>query len=82
MSAKVGGVPLLLSMLSWQFRDVDSPVNLYSRLMVWLRNFGNNIKEEWNQFTGGSLLLKIIEVMVLGGIIVAFVLPLFFSSGE
>lgn len=82
MSAKVGGVPLLLSMLSWQLRDVDSLVNWYSRLVVWLRNFGNNIKEEWNQFTGGSLLLKIIEVMVLGGIIVAFVLPLFFSSGE
>jgi cytochrome b subunit of formate dehydrogenase len=82
MSAKVGGVPLLLSMLSWQLRDVDSLVNWYSRLVVWLRNFGNNIKEEWNQFTGGSLLLKIIEVMVLGGIIVAFILPLFFSSGE
>ena len=82
MSAKVGGVPLLLSMLSWQLRDVDSLVNWYSRLVVWLRNFGNNIKDEWNQFKGGSLLLKIIEVMVLGGIIVAFVLPLFFSSGE
>ncbi|MDD1428481.1 hypothetical protein MEO94_29355, partial [Dolichospermum sp. ST_sed9] len=36
MSAKVGGVPLLLSMLSWQLRDVDSLVNWYSRLVGWL----------------------------------------------
>jgi hypothetical protein len=29
-----------------------------------------------------GLLMKIIEVIVLAGIITAFVLPLFFSSGE
>jgi type II secretory pathway pseudopilin PulG len=29
---------------------------------------------------GGSLLLKIIEVIVLLGIIAAFILPVFFSS--
>jgi hypothetical protein len=78
----VGGLPLLLSMVSWKFRPEDSPVNWYSRLRGWLGNFSNNIREEINQFMGGTLLLKIIEVIVLGGIIAAFVLPLFFADSE
>jgi len=82
MSAKVGGVPLLLSILSWKFRTEDSPVNWYSRFRSWLGNFSNNFREEINQFMAGSLAIKIIEVIVLMGIIIAFVLPLFFSGGE
>jgi hypothetical protein len=82
MSAKVGGVPLLLSIVSWKFRVEDSPVNWYSRFWDWFANFSHNIREEINQFIAGSLLLKIIEVIVLGGIITAFILPLFFSGGE
>jgi len=78
MSAKVGGVPLLLSILSWKFRVEDNPLCWYSRLCGWLSNFYDNIQEEINQFMAGSLLLKIIEVIVLAGIIAAFVLPLFF----
>jgi hypothetical protein len=78
MSAKVGGVPLLLSILSWKFRAEDNPLCWYSRLCGWLSNFYDNIQEEINQFMAGSLLLKIIEVIVLAGIIAAFVLPLFF----
>jgi Fe2+ transport system protein B len=82
MSAKVGGVPLLLSIISWKFRTEDSPANWYTRLHDWLNNFSHHIQGEINQFMGGGLLLKIIEVIVLGGIIAAFVLPLFFSSSE
>ncbi|MBD2567107.1 cytochrome b/b6 domain-containing protein [Anabaena lutea] len=82
MSAKVGGVPLLLSILSWKFRPEDSPANWYSLLCGWLSNFPNNFREEINQFIASSLLIKIIEVIVLGGIMAAFVLPLFFSGGE
>jgi hypothetical protein len=81
MSAKVGGVPLLLSILSWKFRPEDSPAKWYIRLCVWLGNFSNNLKEEINQFMTSGLLLKIIEVIVLGGIIAAFILPLLFSGG-
>ena len=82
MSAKVGGAPLLLSILSWKFRPEDSPTNWYSRLCVWLGNFSHNLREEINQFMKGGLLLQIIEVIVLGGIISAFILPLFFSGGQ
>ena len=82
MSAKVGGVPLLLSILSWKFRAEDNPLSWYSRLCSWLSNFYDNIQEEINQFMAGSLLLKIIEVIVLAGIIAAFILPLFFSGNQ
>lgn len=37
MSVKVGGVPLLLSMLSWQVRSQDHPRHWPSRLREWLR---------------------------------------------
>lgn len=82
MSAKVGGAPLLLSILSWKFRPEDSPGKWYSRLCVWLGNFSHNLREEINQFMKGGLLLQIIEVIVLGGIILGFILPLFFSGGQ
>ncbi|MEA5553357.1 cytochrome b/b6 domain-containing protein [Anabaena cylindrica UHCC 0172] len=76
MSSKVGGAPLLLSMLSWKFRPEESPKNWYSRFRSWLSNFRNNFQNENN------LSLKIIEAIVLIGIITAFVSPLFFSGGE
>ncbi|MBK1988736.1 cytochrome b/b6 domain-containing protein [Sphaerospermopsis aphanizomenoides BCCUSP55] len=80
MSAKVGGAPLLLSMLSWKFRTEDDPRNWFSRLRGWLSNFSHNLKSEINQFLQGSLTVKIIEVFVLVGIIAAFLLPLLFSN--
>ncbi|MBS3026343.1 MAG: cytochrome b/b6 domain-containing protein [Dolichospermum sp. DET50] len=82
MSAKVGGVPLLLSILSWKVRAEDNPLSWYSRLCGWLSNFYDNIQGEINQFMAGSLLLKIIEVIVLAGIIAAFILPLFLSENQ
>ncbi|MDP5337141.1 MAG: cytochrome b/b6 domain-containing protein [Nodularia sp. (in: cyanobacteria)] len=82
MSAKVGGAPLLLSMLSWKFRPEDSPRNWYSRWQSWLSNFSQNLSAGINQLTQSNSSLKIIEVFVLVGIIAAFVLPLFFSGGE
>ncbi|MGM3307348.1 cytochrome b/b6 domain-containing protein [Anabaena sp. WFMT] len=76
MSTKVGGAPLLLSMMSWKFRPEESPKNWYSRFRIWLGNFPNNFHVENN------LSLRIIEAIVLIGIIAAFVSPLFFSGGE
>ncbi len=82
MSAKVGGAPLLLSMLSWKFRTQDSPKNWVSRLRGWWGNFPHNLSEKFNQLMQSNLILRIIEVFVFLGIIAAFVLPLFFSGGE
>lgn len=77
MSAKVGGVPLLLSMFLWQVRPEDSPTRWYSRCSVWLRGLSAHFGAVKNNIT-----LRIIEVIVLGGILAAFVLPLFFASNE
>ncbi|GAX37409.1 cytochrome b/b6 domain-containing protein [Nodularia sp. NIES-3585] len=82
MSAKVGGAPLLLSMLSWKFRPEDSPRNWYSRWRSWLSNLSHNFSAGINQLIQSNSSLRIIEVFVLVGIITAFVLPLFFSGGE
>lgn len=58
---KVGGVPLLVSMFDWKIRDEDTP-------RFWLQ--GIKIKHS-------SLILKVIESVAIGGIIMAFILPVF-----
>jgi uncharacterized iron-regulated membrane protein len=63
IGAKVGGVPLLVSMFSWKIRDGDTP-------HFWLQ--GIKIKHS-------GLILKVIEGVVIGGIIMAFILPVFNS---
>jgi Prokaryotic cytochrome b561 len=61
LGAKVGGVPLLVSMFNWKMRDEDKP-------RFWLRGI---------QIRQSSLILKVIEAVVIGGIIMAFILPAF-----
>ncbi len=63
MGAKVGGVPLLVSMFNWRIRAEDRPP-------AWLQ--GLKIKHS-------SLVLMVLEGMVIGGIIMAFLLPAFNS---
>ncbi|MBD2101665.1 cytochrome b/b6 domain-containing protein [Leptolyngbya sp. FACHB-261] len=63
LGAKVGGIPLLVSMFNWKMRDEDTPRS-------WLQ--GIRIKHS-------SLILKAIEGVVIGGIIMAFILPVFNS---
>lgn len=82
MSAKVGGAPLLLSMLSWKFRTGDGPRNWYSDFRSWLSNFSQNFSGEINQLIESNFSLRIIELVVLLGIIAAFALPLFVFSSE
>lgn len=63
LGAKVGGVALLGSMLKWQTRSEDRPAS-------WLK--GIRMKHS-------GLVLRIMEGVVLGGIIMAFILPVFNS---
>jgi hypothetical protein len=63
MGAKVGGVPLLASMFNWQIRAEDQPP-------AWLQ--GIKVKHS-------SLVLTVLEGIVVGGIITAFLLPVFNS---
>lgn len=61
LGAKVGGVPLLISMFEWKVRHEDKPHS-------WLRGL---------KIDNANSILKIIEILVVGGIIAAFILPLF-----
>jgi cytochrome b subunit of formate dehydrogenase len=61
MGAKVGGVPLLVSMFNWKIRGEDT-------LFSWPQGFKIN---------HSSLVLKGLEGIVIGGIILAFLLPVF-----
>jgi hypothetical protein len=72
MSSKVGGVPLLVSMFLLQVRSGDHPGNWLRDLRDWWGNFG----------IGNNLVLRVVEVIVLLGIVAAFILPLFAGGGE
>ncbi len=61
MSAKVGGMPLLLSIYNWKVRAEDMP-------KAWLHSF---------KLKPRSTILLIFEVLVIGGIAIAFGLPAF-----
>ncbi|AFY44234.1 cytochrome b/b6 domain-containing protein [Nostoc sp. PCC 7107] len=80
MSIKVGDVPLLLSMFSWQVRPQDSPNHWVTRYRAWWSSLQTNFSATINQLLVNNLTLRIIEVFVLISVIVAFLLPLFFSE--
>jgi len=80
MSIKVGGVPLLLSIFSWQVRPEDSPKKWSSRLQNWLSDLSANFGGGINNFMQNNFPLRVIEIIVLVGIFAALVLPLFFSG--
>lgn len=61
LGVKVGGVPLLVSMFRWAVREDDKP-------RTWLRGL---------QIKPTDALLKVLEIVVIGGILMAFILPVF-----
>lgn len=63
MGAKVGGVPLLVSMFSWKIRGEDTLSSSLQEIKI----------------KHSSLVLKVLEGIVIGGIIMAFLLPAFNS---
>ncbi|WP_414577123.1 cytochrome b/b6 domain-containing protein [Anabaena sp. CCY 9402-a] len=70
MSSKVGGLPLLISMFLLKVRAEDTPIHWLNSLRSWWGNFSANLGIQNN------LLLRVVEVMVLGGMIAAVILPL------
>lgn len=72
MNAKVGGLPLLLSMLQWRFRAKDNPALWSTNIASWW---------SWRRSTQLSLpsisLLTVLEIVVLISIVAAWIIPLF-----
>jgi cytochrome b subunit of formate dehydrogenase len=77
MSSKVGGAPLLLSMFSWQIRPEDSPTRWVTRYRAWFTSVQTNFWQSISNLLDNNFTLRIIEAIALGGIIAAFILPLF-----
>lgn len=74
INAKVGGVPLLLSMLTWQFRDQDSPGFWLTHLSQWwleIREGG------WVMWFQPMTTMIALEIAILVTILAAWIIPLF-----
>jgi hypothetical protein len=78
MSAKVGGGPLLLSMLHWQFHSQDSPSRWKTHLLEWWRTVRLSAVANW--FRSIST-LKMLEALVLLTIAAAWVISLIKEIG-
>lgn len=74
MNAKVGGAPLLLSMLTWQFRDKDRPALWLAHLSQWWSGVRQGSWTRWFQPITATTVL---EIAILVSIIAAWIIPLF-----
>ncbi len=81
MSSKVGGLPLLVSMFLLNVRPEDSSSNWFNRFRNWWSNLSANFGTGIHHWQQNNLPLRVIEVIVVVGIIAALILPLF-ASGE
>jgi hypothetical protein len=74
MNAKVGGAPLLLSMLTWQFRDKDSPALWTAHVSQWWSEVQQGAWARWFQPMTAMIAL---EIIILVSIVAAWIIPLF-----
>jgi hypothetical protein len=73
MSIRVGGIPLISSMLNWQFNSQDSPALWREHLLHWRNNLSVTLLKQWLSFAS---LLKILEISVLIIIALAWIISL------
>ena len=78
MSIKVGGLPLILSMSNWRFRNKDSPTLWRKHFSNWRSNFGIRMLKQWLLSLS---LLKALEIFVLITIIFAWIISLIKEIG-
>jgi hypothetical protein len=73
MNLKVGGIPLILSMLHWRYRSQDSPALWREHLVNWKSNFSMTTVRQW---LSPRSRLKFLEISVLVVIVLAWVISL------
>jgi hypothetical protein len=74
LNAKVGGAPLLLSMLTWQFRSQDSPALWPTHLSQGWAAVRQGAWARWFQPITAMIVL---EIAILGSIVAAWMISLF-----
>lgn len=84
LNARVGGVPLLLSMWNWQFRPKDSPKLWLTQLSAWwsgLRSGARSTAPRSPRAAGSGVrspfILRFLEAIVLLTIVAGWIIPLF-----
>lgn len=73
MNAKVGGVPLLLSMLQWTFREKDSPAHWPTHVTQWWSRIRQG---SWSTWLPSSRMLRVLELVILVTIAAAWIISL------
>jgi len=73
INAKIGGTPLLLSMLTWQYRAKDSPQQWPKHIShTWLA-----LRQgAWRYWLSPRSAIRVMEIAILGSLVVAWLLPL------
>jgi hypothetical protein len=73
MSIKVGGIPLISSMLNWRFRSQDSPALWRTTFKNWGKNFTFTLVKRWLL---SFSLLKFLEIFILTSVVLAWVISI------
>ncbi|MGG6241111.1 cytochrome b/b6 domain-containing protein [Nodosilinea sp. AN01ver1] len=79
MNARVGGTPLLLSMLTRKVRDRDRPKLWPEQVAQWWQNVKKGAWKTWFQPVSGLIIL---EIAILSSIFIAWVLPVLKKAVE
>jgi Prokaryotic cytochrome b561 len=72
LNAKVGGLPLLLSMLNWRFRAKDNPALWSTNIAAWWSG-----RRSRQLSLRSNSLLTVLEMLMLISIMAAWIIPLF-----
>lgn len=73
MNARVGGSPLLLSMLNWRFRQKDSPTLWLAHTSSW---WSNVRQVSWSKWLQSITVLPLLEFSILMSIAAAWIISL------
>ncbi|MDX2215618.1 MAG: cytochrome b/b6 domain-containing protein [Oculatellaceae cyanobacterium bins.114] len=78
MGAKIGGSPLLLSMVTWQVREKDSPWLWRTHISAWWSSTQAISLRKWlSVVVQLSDVYRVLEAIVLVSLVAAWIIPLF-----
>lgn len=73
MSIKVGGIPLVLSMIQVKYKSQDNPKLWKSHLQTWCKEFRFSQVIDWWKLTNS---LKYLQVFLIGSVIFAWIIAI------
>jgi hypothetical protein len=77
---RAGGIRLVQSIAGMKFREQDHPKHWPNRVKTWWSQPGTGVGAWWRSLLAQPALLRTIECIVLGGILLGFILPAFLPA--